>query len=422
MDRPWWWSLLQELRPVQHVLSQEIREALDREFERSDAAHRAAVKQLGDAHEELRQSMSRLERNNAVLAQRAVAAERRDAESRRDNAGLRKENEYLRSRNAELTRANDVLRRRAAGVNARRWQEILAPGNVPARPRERPSPSEGECDVFACLDCGSFLVLEIPAVGEPVFHRPVGEGCDTCTDLPCARPPEQPVVEPPAVVEVDLTVPGTSREREQLAAELVAGLVKNPPLDVAADAYAKKAAELTRELAETVAPTQSSSLDAIATGLDKVSDTVKSGVVWCATELLGMPDFLGTVLGHVVSELVTDPLRLKDVSRAIRVVDTIACAVDGDLGRCASLRHLAIMDLGQAEVADQLKEAVKDLSEPAVTELLEEALEEALKEAEALHEPEEPEPVRKPDRWFTPEPPEIDPPWRREPETGLFGF
>lgn len=280
-----------------------------------------------------------------------------------------------------------------------RWAEILSPDNVPVRPRRRRSDADAECDVFACLDCGSMLILESSAVDEPAWHRPTGEGCDTCTDLPCSRPAELPVAEPLAVVEADLQLPGTTQERENVTAELAAGLVKNSPVEVAADAYAKKAVELTCDMLERISPTESSSLDALATGLDKVSGTVASGIAWCATELVGMPEFLGKVLGHMVAELVTDPLQLKEVARAVRVVDMIACAVEGDLSSCESVRHLG-KDLGQAELADLLKEAAK-----AAQEL-----------ADAV---EEPGPIERPDRWFQPEPsPEPDEPGCG----GIFGF
>lgn len=168
------------------------------------------------------------------------------------------------------------------------------------------------------------------------------------------------VVVPEVAVVADLPVPGTPEEREQVAAQLVAGLVKDPPGDALADAYAKKVVDLAREWLEQVAPTHPSSLAAVATGLEEVSDTVKTGVVWCATELLGMPDSLGKVLAHVVSDLVTDPLHLKDVCRAIRAVDTAVCTLNGDLGSCASARYLAFTEVGQTVLADQLKEAIRE--------------------------------------------------------------
>jgi len=341
MARPWWWERLTRLRPVERELAREISDALVREFEPLSSAHQAAVGQ----NQELRQSLSQLRHDESVLAQQLREAEDRAAESER--------------RIAEQARANDVLRQQVAAADARRWREVLAPGTGPVR--ARPSSSGSACDCFLCLDCGSFLLLETP---EPRFRRAVGTGCDTCTDLPAARPPEPAsVVESLAVAatDVDLTVRGTRQEREKIAAELVAGLVRNPPLDVAAEAYAKKAAELTRKWTEEIAPTRASGLDVIAAGLDKVPDTVKSGVVWCATELLGAPDFLAAVLGHVVADLVTDPLHLKDIALAIRVVDTVVCALDGDLGTCASVRDLAIMDVGEAETADALKVAVDRL-------------------------------------------------------------
>ncbi|HEV7651529.1 MAG TPA: hypothetical protein VGP26_25535 [Actinophytocola sp.] len=347
----------------------------------------------------------------AEVARRAI-----ELEGRVDS--LRAANKRLETENVELARRGEILRKRATTEDDRRWADLLRAENVPVRPRSGRSDSRAGCDVFACLDCGSMLILETPAADEPRWRRPAGKGCHTCADLPCSRPPERSVAEPPAVVETDLPVPGTRQEREDIAAELVAGLAKNSPVEVAADAYAKKAAELTREVLERISPTESSSLDVLAAGLDKVSDTVGSGIAWCATELLGMPEFLGKVLGHVVAELVTDPLHLKEIARAVRVVDTVACALEGDLSRCASLRHLAVMDLGQTELADLLKDVAKD---PEVAKILDEItkdvadvelaerLRESLSKAIELHEPaelakalEEPATIERPDQWFRP--------------------
>jgi hypothetical protein len=437
MNRPGWWNLLLGLRPVQRRLAQEISEALDREFQRSREGHEAtrlAASRREAAHEreaaQLRQDISVLAGRAAESERRLVEVARRAVESKDRVASLRAENERLAAKNAELTRRNEILHKTAR--DARRWADILSPENVPVRPRSRDTES-GECDLFACLDCGSMLILETPAAGAPRWHRPTGTGCDTCVDLPCSPPPAQSVAEPPAVVAADLPVPGTRQERVDIAAELVAGLAKDSPVEVVADAYAKKAAELTRDVLERISPTQSSSLDALAGGLDKVSDTVRSGIAWCATDLLGMPEFLGKVLGHVVSDLVTDPLHLKDIARAVRVVDTVACALEGDLSRCASLRQLAIMDVGRAEFAEKLQEVAKDLelveqvdelikdvADVELTARLKESLTEAiaLQKAVELAKPvEQPDPVEKPDRWFKPEPPEIG----RWLGGGLFG-
>lgn len=414
VDRPRWWDVLQGLRPVQRELGREIENALDREFERLNTAHQTTVNELRDANHELEQRLSQLRRDNAVLVGRTAEAERDKADRDRRNAELLRQIERLRARNTELTHANDLLRDQAAELNARRWQKVLVPGTGPVRPRERPRSSDGECDLFHCQVCGSFLLLETPAASEPVLHRPVGEGCGACVDLPYTRPAMAVDVMVPAVaVEANLPVSGTPEEREQVAVELVAGLVKDPPGDVLADAYAKEVVDLAKEWLEQVAPTQPSSLAAVATGLEKVSDTVKTGVVWCATELLGMPDFLGKVLAHVVSDLVTDPLHLKDVCQAIRAVDTAVCTLNGDLGSCASARHLAFTDLGQTVLAEQLKEAIRDPHNDDVLEQLTEAVKD-LHENEVLEQLKAALKRAVEDHVADPVLPEkIDPPWRR---------
>jgi hypothetical protein len=443
MERPRWWNFLLGLRPVQRELTREIGEALDQAFKRSTGRHRARLQAADQRAAALEREAATLRQNNSVVADQVAESERRATEvarrafelGRRVDS-LRAEINRLEAENVELARRCETLRKRATARDARRWADILSSDNFSVRPRSGCSDSGAECDVFACLDCGSMLILESPAADEPTWHRSAGTGCDTCADLPCSRPLAFSVVEPSAVVETDLQVPGTARERENIAAELVAGLVKNSPVEVAADAYAKKAAELTRDVLERISPAESSSLDALATGLEKVSDTVGSGIAWCATELVGMPEFLGKVLGHVVAELVTDPLHLKEVARAVRVVDTIACALEGDLSRCASLRHLAVMDLGQDELADLLKgaaeapevakrldEITKDVADIELVESLRESLSKAIalhESAELAESVEEPAPVERTDRWYEPEPPEVEP--DEQLERGIFGF
>lgn len=420
MYRPGWWRLLLGLRPVQRVLTREIGDAVDRAFEKSTADRRAMLRAADERAAALEREITKLRQHIDILAGRAVKAEDQNGRLASRVLALREQKQRLEAENNELARRNATLRKRAMTRDTQRWTAVLSPENTPVRPPAGGSGSGTECDVFACLDCGSLLILETPAADEPRWHRPAGEGCGTCVDLPCSRPPAPSVAEAPAVPETELPVPGTAGQRAEIAAELVAGLAKSSPADVAADELAKKAAEATRDVLERISPAQSSSLDALATGLEKVSGTVRSGIAWCATELLGMPDFLGTVLGHVVAELVTDPLHVKEIARAVRVVDTVACAVEGDLSKCASLRHLAIMDLGQAEAADRLKALVHD---PKLDERLKDDLIKAIalqKAAELAKPVERPVQVEKPARWFKPEP-ELDHPVHRGPGGRLFG-
>lgn len=376
MDRPGEWNFLRSLPPVKHMLAQteEVWRAKLLAASKREAALELDVTTL-------RQDLSALDSCLVESERRTAEEARRADELERLVASLREDNRRLEGKNVELTRRNDTLRQRAVAQDAQRWAAILRTEYVPVRPRSDRPDAGAECDVFACLECRSVLVLETPATDEPRWRRLYGKDCSTCKDLPCSRPPGQSVAEPSAVVEADLRVQGERQERENIAAELVAGLLKDSLVKVAADAYAKKAVELTCKMLKEISPEESSSLDALACGLSTIPDTLRKGIVWCATELFGMSDFLGKVLGHVVAQVVTGPVPLKEVALILRVADTAGCALNGDLSRCASLRHLVFRELTQAELAEYLQESLSGAI----------ALHGPAEPANAVEEPEPPE-------------------------------
>lgn len=113
-----------------------------------------------------------------------------------------------------------------------------------------------------------------------------------------------------------------------------------------------------------------SGLNAIATGLDKAPTVIRNGIAWCATEIVGLPEFPATVLAEVITRATLEPFQLKPIARAVRMVGTC-------LGDPTCARDLLRKDLGVL-LADRLADVLHKLEEP------EKATEEVAKAAEDI--------------------------------------
>lgn len=254
-------------------------------------------------------------------------------------AGLAKDRErYLR-------RLNE-LRGRVAELEAARTPVTGSP--------VRPAAVRGTCaeragavtsDVFCCAGCGSVWLLSSGPDGARTLRKPIGPGCAACADLPFRRPPVAGTSGYESAIEremarlvsqavgssVDLPVPGERDARTDVGVRLAAAL--------AGPDGAAEAGRIARARPD-APPDGCPGLDAVAAGLDRAADEAGAGIAWCATEILGTPEFYAAVLGRVGLTAGS----FAAVARGIRVADTVRCAADDELGRCANARHLAMKD------------------------------------------------------------------------------
>jgi hypothetical protein len=95
-----------------------------------------------------------------------------------------------------------------------------------------------------------------------------------------------------------------------------------------------------------------SGLNAIATGLDKAPKVVRNGIAWCATEIVGLPEFPAKVLAEVVTRAALEPFQLKPIARAVRMVGT--CLGDPACARDLVRKDLEVLVAGRlADVLDR---------------------------------------------------------------------
>jgi hypothetical protein len=358
MDGPLW-SFLLDRAPIQRQVQREISRARDEIEQRAQDAldndrerHRKA---LGDAEQriiELQRSVGELRGHVADLE----AANREFAATNRD----------LRS---QLVAWQDTEQRR-------RDQEDTEARNTTS-------------DLFCCQnpDCLSlWLLSRRPDRSYNYSYAtcgPIGPGCATCTaGEPSLRlaaikadvtgPDEiariaRPVDKAPESA-VRLPVPGGNRSaRTDWGVRLVAVLLQRGPDTAIADTVAHQASTFVRNQADRIVPaTGCTGLSAIADGLDQVPKVIRNGIAWCATEILGVPEFPATVLGEVITRVATvhvAPLHaLHTVAQGIRAVGAVSCAADDHLGRCQCARHL-VSNVAETAVAGELQQALECVSD-----------------------------------------------------------
>lgn len=351
MDGPSW-SLLLDLPPIRRELRREIGRARD-EIEQQ------ALEVLAKDRERHRTALDQSE-------QRIGELERSIGELRGRAAGLA-------AANRDFEAVNRDLRGRLLT-----WQQA----EQRRREREATDARNTTSDLFCCQnpDCASLWLLSMRPDHSYTVHGPIGPGCATCTDgepllrlaavkAGATRPDEieevaRPLAEAPE--RTDLSVPGDRAARTDIGVTFVADLLQDGPDSAIAETVAHQASTFVDAEVDRVAPaTRCAGLAAIADGLDQVPKVIRNGIAWCATEIVGMPDFPARVLGEVVTHLASPqvaPLHaLHAVAQGIRAVGTVSCAADDRLGQCKCARDL-VADVAETAAVEQLRQLLDRLS------------------------------------------------------------
>lgn len=353
----------------------EVSRAVDREMGRAEEVlrrHRVALVESEERNDQLRRRVAELEAvtgklGTALTAQRAAAEELRRAWT-------------------------------AEQANTERWRSACEAAERRAREQraaEAELDEQSTTDLFRCLECSSLWLLSTRPDQTCAVRRPVGDGCAVCTEEPLQRLWEiKTSVAPEVVAEVPAPVsePPDQPDARIDTAKFAVDLLEHGPEVGVAKTVAREASELVREKLDRVAPVRWSGLNAIATGLDTVPKVVRNGIAWCATEIVGLPEFPAKVLAEVLTRAALEPFQLKPIARAVRMVGTC-------LGDPACARDLVRKDLevlladvlhkpdGPEKATEDVVKATEDVKR-AIEELgnIEESEKDANKVAKAIEE------------------------------------
>jgi hypothetical protein len=306
---------------------------------------------------EIQQAEDRVSREAEEALDRARERHRKALRERTDqNTELQRHNDELRQRITDLeTTAHDLRKELVAERHSghRRQREIDA-----EEEQRRELDQDTSSDLFCCLTCTSLWLLSARTDNSCTVRRPVGDGCDTCNETPlhwlwaartsgaksaAATKVARPSRGAPGPMMI-LPLPGDRPARTEIGVRLATALRDNDQ-DAAITALA---GELARHPAEP--PHTCATLNAIATGLDRIPDSIRTGVVWCTTDITGSPENVATVLTEIATRTAAPP---KDLARAARVVGLVSCAAGNRLGECHCARQLV--------TGDKLKRMVDDL-------------------------------------------------------------
>lgn len=319
------WSFLLDRGPIRRAVRDEVRWAVDRELGRAEQVlrrHQVALMQSEERNDQLRRRVTELE---------AVTGRLRTALTAQQAATERWRSAY----EAAERRASE---RRAA---------------------EAELAEQTTTDLFRCLECSSLWLLSTRPDQTCAVRRPVGDGCAVCTEEPLQRLWEVKISAAPEVV-AEVPTPASEPLEQPIAridtAKFAADLLEHGPAAGIAKTIAREASELVREKLDRAAPARWSGLNAIATGLDTAPKAVRNGIAWCATEIVGLPEFPAKVLAEVVTRAALEPFQLKPIARAVRMVGTC-------LGDAACARDLVRKDL-EVLVADRLTDVLHTIEEP----------------------------------------------------------
>jgi rubrerythrin len=333
------WSFLLDRGPVRGRVRDEVSRAVDRE--------------LGRAEEVMR-----------GLRVALVQSEERNDELRRRVAELEASSGKLRTALTEQQAATEKLRRALAAGQAstERWRSAYEAAERRAgeqRAAEAELDEQTTTDLFRCRECSSLWLLSTRPDQSCAVRRPVGDGCAVCTEEPLHRLWEIKTSAAPAVV-AEVPTPVSEPPEQPVTridtAKLAADLLEHGPQAGVAKTVAREASELLRDKLNRMAPMPWSALNAIATGLDTTPKVVRNGIAWCATEIIGLPEFPAKVLAEVVTRAALEPFQLKPIARTVRMVGTC-------LGDPACTRDLLRKDC-EVLLADRLANVLHKLGEP----------------------------------------------------------
>ena len=288
-----------------------------------------------------------------AVDQDVVAQMVRSAEEARDNhrktlrarddliTKLHKDNDDLSRRLTELEADNRSLRT-ALAAQQRALEQHKRRERKPARPPrpERKAPNaDPTSDLFLCLDCRSLWLLSTWPDHIRTVRRPVGGGCPTCAGQPVRQLAEVKTNLATSAAADDVARPiSAPPNHPDDTVRFVADLLKDGP----ATAIARAAGDLARTRLDRIAPAdRCAGLDAIANGIDRMPKAVNNGIAWCATEIIGSPEFPAKVLTDLVARAALDPVNLKAIARGIRLVGAASCAAANLLGQCQCAHRLA---------------------------------------------------------------------------------
>ncbi|GAA3464709.1 hypothetical protein ACFFSW_05140 [Saccharothrix longispora] len=263
-------------------------------------------------------------------------------------------------------------------------QEVLAATepepHVATRLSESDEADDGTTsDLFCCVDCVSLWLLS----GRPdgaLEVRGIGSGCASCGDVTADRLREVTETSPctgasaPSVRRAPpaaLDLPDDRERRLEIGAKLggdvfTLGVEQGVPTAIG------------REIGTNVscclggAP-RCGTLCEIANGLAFAPESVRKGIAWCATGIVGLPESVAHLIGEVVGRLMLDAVPLTLLAQGVRLIGVVSCALDNRLGECQAAREMLGKDLVGPMVTWKLTEALDvatGVPEPARVGLL----------------------------------------------------
>ncbi|MFJ9781048.1 hypothetical protein ACIRSS_15775 [Amycolatopsis sp. NPDC101161] len=182
-------------------------------------------------------------------------------------------------------------------------------------------------DLFACIDCSSMWLLTKRSNREHVvtLAKPGNEGkCGTCSSTQasnllsvkeCAQQSKE------AVYIVRPLEVGSPRTQSETCVKFVANSLSSGPVAATAKVSAEKVVDaVSYVVVGGDTPQERTLLGSTAAVIDKIPTFVAKGFAWLATDLFGLPPFLGEVVGRLCATVVLGP-HLHQVAQCLRVAD-----------------------------------------------------------------------------------------------------
>jgi hypothetical protein len=182
-------------------------------------------------------------------------------------------------------------------------------------------------DLFACIECSSMWLLTKRSNREHVvtLAKPGSEDkCGTCSSTQASSllsVKEYAQQSKEAVYIVRPLEVGSPRTQSETCVKFVANSLSSGPVAAAAKVSAEKVVDAVSYVAvggDT--PQERTLLGSTAAVIDKIPTFVAKGFAWLATDLFGLPPFLGAVVGRLCATVVLGP-HLHQVAQCLRVAD-----------------------------------------------------------------------------------------------------